>query len=88
MSKQSMAGVLGVVGLVAGAVLAGCSTGEYVGDGDTGRAAPATVRDMSETQRAGDSTAGHSRRTGRPGIAGDTLGRRSGSQSAPRPRTP
>ena len=45
-------------------------------DGDTGAAAPATVRDMSATPNVGDSTTGVSNPTGQPSIAGDTMGAR------------
>ena len=56
----------------------GCNThkDQYVREGDTGAAAPATKRDLSETKNAPDSTAGVSRRTGQPGVSGDSLGRR------------
>jgi hypothetical protein len=49
---------------------------KHASDGDTGAAAPATVRDMSATPNVGDSTKGVSNPTGQPGMAGDTLGAR------------
>lgn len=45
---------------------------KHATDGDTGAAAPATVRDMSATPNVGDSTAGVSNPTGQPNVAGDT----------------
>lgn len=54
---------------------------KHATDGDTGAAAPATVRDMSATPRAGDSTAGVSNATGQPSSAGDTLGARARDSS-------
>lgn len=54
-----------------------CGDGsKHATDGDTGAAAPATVRDMSATPNAGDSTAGVANPTGQPGMAGDTMGAR------------
>jgi hypothetical protein len=56
---------------------AACGDGsKHASDGDTGAAAPATVRDMSATPNAPDSTAGVSNPTGRPAMAGDTTGAR------------
>ena len=56
---------------------AACGDGSKHGtDGDTGAAAPATVRDMSATPNAGDSTAGVANATGQPSMAGDTMGGR------------
>jgi hypothetical protein len=52
---------------------AACGGGEHKTDGDTGAAAPATVRDMSATPQAGDSTAGVANPTGQPNVAGDTM---------------
>ena len=54
---------------------------KHATDGDTGAAAPATVRDMSATPNAGDSTAGVSNATGKPSSAGDTLGARARDSS-------
>jgi hypothetical protein len=54
---------------------------KHATDGDTGAAAPATVRDMSATPNAGDSTAGVSNATGQPSSAGDTLGARARDSS-------
>lgn len=60
--------------LAAAAALAACTAGgreDYVKDGDSGAAAPATVQTVN-TPITPDSTAGVSRRTGVPGPAGDT----------------
>ena len=54
---------------------------QHASDGDTGAAAPATVRDMSATPNARDSTAGVSNPTGQPSSAGDTLGARARDSS-------
>jgi len=54
---------------------------KHASDGDTGAAAPATVRDMSATPRAPDSTTGVSNPTGQPGAAGDTMGARARDSS-------
>ena len=54
---------------------------KHATDGDTGAAAPATVRDMSATPNARDSTAGVSNPTGQPSSAGDTLGARARDSS-------
>jgi hypothetical protein len=84
----------GIVVLVLGVSLAAgaCRKGEYVGDADTGAAAPATKLDPSATPNAGDSALGVTTdRPAGPAIAGDTHGRSSGSTSAPVPskqRTP
>lgn len=71
--------------VAAGTAAGACSGKEYAQDGDTGAAAPATKRDMSETVGAPDSTDGINQRSGRPGVAGDTSGRRDPTQT-PRPR--
>ena len=49
---------------------------KHASDGDTGAAAPATVRHMSATPNAGDSTAGVANPTGQPNVAGDTTSAR------------
>jgi hypothetical protein len=54
---------------------------KHATDGDTGAAAPATVRDMSATPNVGDSTTGVSNPTGRPNVAGDTMGARARDSS-------
>ena len=60
---------------VAGVI--GCgSKSDRAANGDTGAAAPATVRDMSATPGVPDSTAGVSNATGQPSTPGDTLGAR------------
>jgi hypothetical protein len=59
------------------AAVSACGDGsKHATDGDTGAAAPATVRDMSATPNAGDSTTGVSNPTGQPAMAGDTMGAR------------
>jgi hypothetical protein len=66
--------------LAAGVI--GCGEkSQHASDGDTGAAAPATVRDMSATPNVGDSTTGVSNPTGRPGMAGDTMGARARDSS-------
>ena len=79
--------IAGIAALLAACAAAGACTkkGEYAQDGDTGAAAPATKRDMSETVGAPDSTDGINQRTGRPAVAGDTSARRDPTQT-PRPR--
>ena len=74
--------------LVAGVI--GCGEkSRHASDGDTGAAAPATVRDMSATPNVGDSTTGVSNPTGRPGMAGDTMGARArDSSKGPRAGSP
>lgn len=54
---------------------------KHATDGDTGAAAPATVKDMSATPQVGDSTAGVSNPTGQPSSAGDTSGARARDSS-------
>ena len=55
------------------AVAGGCGdASRHASDGDTGAAAPATVRDMSATPNAPDSTTGVANPTGQPNVAGDT----------------
>ena len=59
------------------AVAGACGDGsKHATDGDTGAAAPATVRDMSATPNAPDSTAGVASPTGQPNVAGDTTSAR------------
>ena len=59
------------------AAVGACGDGsKHATDGDTGAAAPATVRDMSATPNVGDSTAGVSNPTGQPNVAGDTTSAR------------
>ena len=72
MINQTLARGLTLLG--AAAALAACTAGgreDYVKDGDTGAAAPATVQTVNQPT-APDSTAGVSRRTGTPGSIGDT----------------
>ena len=54
---------------------------KHATDGDTGAAAPATVRDMSATPNVGDSTTGVANPTGQPNVAGDTMGARARDSS-------
>ena len=73
------AGILTTIVLAAAAA---CGDGsKHATDGDTGAAAPATVRDMSATPNAPDSTTGVANPTGRPAIAGDTMGARARDSS-------
>jgi len=65
-----------VATLLLAAVAACGDKSKHPADGDTGAAAPATVRDMSATPAVGDSTAGVSNPTGQPNMAGDTAGAR------------
>ena len=66
--------------LVAGVI--GCGEkSQHASDGDTGAAAPATVRDMSATPNVPDSTTGVSNPTGQPGMPGDTMGARARDSS-------
>jgi hypothetical protein len=68
---------LAVLTTVLLAGLGACSDkSKHSTDGDTGAAAPATVRDMSATPNVGDSTSGVANATGQPSIAGDTMGAR------------
>jgi hypothetical protein len=62
--------------LVLAAVGACGDKSKHASDGDTGAAAPATVRDMSATPNAPDSSAGVSNPTGQPNVAGDTTSAR------------
>ena len=65
--------------LVVGVI--GCGDKRTQGTADTGAAAPATVRDMSATPNAPDSTAGVANPTGQPASAGDTMGARARDSS-------
>jgi hypothetical protein len=75
----SLAAARGVaLATLAAALLAACGgtksgRSDYVRDGDTGQAAPATVPTVNNPQ-APDSTAGVSQRTGSTAASGDTLG--------------
>ena len=70
------------VGIVVAAVsvVAGCNAKggreDYSQSADSGAVAPAMRLDTSMTRHLPDSTAGGAQRTGRPGVAGDTLGTR------------
>lgn len=71
-----------LVPMLALAVAGACTDkSKHATDGDTGAAAPATVRDMSATPNRGDSTTGVSNPTGQPSAAGDTLGARARDSS-------
>jgi hypothetical protein len=80
-TNASRARCAALIPLVILAVGACGDKSKHATDGDTGAAAPATVRDMSATPNAGDSTAGVSNPTGRPSSAGDTLGARARDSS-------
>ncbi|MFL5619413.1 MAG: hypothetical protein ACJ79A_13580 [Gemmatimonadaceae bacterium] len=74
--------------LLAGAGACGGGS-KHASDGDTGAAAPATVRDMSATPNVPDSTAGVSNPTGQPNVARDTTSARMrDSSKAPKTGTP
>jgi hypothetical protein len=63
---------------------------DYSQSADSGAVAPAMRPDTSASRHMPDSTAGGAQRTGRPGVAGDTLGTRgqpAGTTGAPRPDT-
>jgi len=70
------------VGLVASAVVvaAACNAKggreDYSQSADSGAVAPAMRLDTSMSRQYPDSTAGGAQRTGRPGVAGDTLSTR------------
>ena len=85
-SRARFAALLPMVVLIAGA----CGDkSKHASDGDTGAAAPATVRDMSATPNAPDSTRGVSNPTGQPSSAGDTMGARArDSSKGPRAGSP
>jgi hypothetical protein len=85
-STPRLRALLGAAALALTAVIpAACGekARQHAADGDTGAAAPATVRDMSATPRAPDSTAGVSAPTGQPAAAGDTLGARAKATKKP-----
>lgn len=65
---------------------AGGGRNDYVRDGDTGAASPATTPTLNHGD-APDSTAGVSQRTGTPGAAGDTLGAKGQAAGATNPTT-
>lgn len=78
--------VLALLALSFGVLASACGDGsKHATDGDTGAAAPATVRDMSTTPNVGDSTTGVSAPTGAPQVSGDTMGSRARGDSQPRP---
>ena len=58
---------------------------EYSDAADSGAAAPATRLDTSMTRNYPDSTTGGPDRTGRPSVAGDTLGSRGRPAGVPNP---
>jgi len=72
------AAILSTVVLV-GAI--GCGDKGKQAAADSNAAAPATVRDMSATPNAPDSTAGVANPTGQPSSAGDTMGARARDSS-------
>src|SRR5688572_14256577 len=68
-----------VVAAVVGGVAACNSNGgrtDYSESPDSGAVAPAMRQDTSMSRTQPDSTSGGAQRTGRPGVAGDTLGTR------------
>ena len=66
-----------IMPLIILAIAGACgAASKHASDGDTGAAAPATVRDMSATPNAPDSTTGVSNPTGQPNVAGDTTSAR------------
>ncbi len=80
--RARLARCAAVLPMILLAVAGGCGDGsKHASDGDTGAAAPATVRDMSATPNVPDSTAGVSNPTGQPGAAGDTMGARARDSS-------
>ena len=86
-SRSARAVALGVALGATLAALGGCTQGgrdDYVRDGDTGAASPATVPTVDNPQ-APDSTAGVSARTGTRGVAGDTSGSKGASTGATNP---
>ena len=75
---------------IALAVAGACGDGSrHATDGDTGAAAPATVRDMSATPNAPESTVGVANPSGQPNQAGDTTSARvNDSSKGPRAGSP
>ena len=76
--KWTLAAAAALLTSTSGALVA-CGGGnggrtEYAKDCDTGAASPATQQTLSPNPAMGDSTSGMSTRTGRPGVAGDTVG--------------
>lgn len=67
-----------LIGALALLLATACGEGgrtEYLDDGDTGAAAPATTLDQNTAERLGaDSTLGVGGRTGEGAVAGDTTG--------------
>jgi hypothetical protein len=77
MTRISLSRPAAILGTIALAASAACGDGsKHATDGDTGAAAPATVRDMSATPNAPDSTAGVANPSGQPNQAGDTTSAR------------
>ena len=78
--------VLGALFVTAGALVA-CQErpDQYVGEGDTGAAAPATKLDPSATPQRPDSTTGVSKPVMRGATAGDTVAREKSTESSPTP---
>ena len=73
-------------------VLGACSAEggreDYSQSPDSGAVAPAMRLDTSASRHMPDSTAGGAQRTGRPGVAGDTLGSRGRPAGTGVPRQP
>ena len=76
-SARRRARFAAVLPMILLAAVGACGDGsKHASDGDTGAAAPATVRDMSSTPNAPDSTTGVANPTGQPNVAGDTMSAR------------
>ena len=87
MTLRMKVGALAAVALLAAC---GSKSGEYVKDGDTGAASPATVP-TPNNPGAPDSTSGMSQRAGAPGVAGTRQGANGDSgirSSSPASTTP
>ena len=79
--------VLGALVVTASGALVACQErpGQYVGEGDTGAAAPATKLDPAATPQRPDSTTGVSKPVMRGATAGDTVAREKSTESSPTP---
>ena len=80
--RASARSTAAVLALALAATTGACGDkSKHATDGDTGAAAPATVKDMSATPQVGDSTKGVSNPTGQPSNPGDTSGARARDSS-------
>ena len=88
--KRRVARLATLLGAIVLVTAGACGDGsKHATDGDTGAAAPATVRDMSATPNAPDSTRGVANPSGQPNQAGDTTGARvADSTKGPKAGTP